>query len=130
MGQDVHKQSIIKSGEIYTSVLCKGWCGEVGVLNNPASLDHVGEGGGGKRDRRVISHVVYIHAVDSSPPSLKCFSSFHRRCYGTLKTQCGKSSVEALKSVQLSLEDLQFLSTRCVMENAVEGQMVDFRRIH
>ena len=40
-----------------------------------------------------------------------------------LKTQCGKSSVDALKSVQLSLEDLQFLSTRCLMENAVEGEI-------
>ncbi|CAB4028555.1 Hypothetical predicted protein [Paramuricea clavata] len=49
----------------------------------------------------------------------KCVK-FVRRCYSTLKTQCGKSSVEALKSVQLSLEDLQFLSTRCLMENAVE----------
>ncbi|XP_028398981.1 exocyst complex component 2-like isoform X2 [Dendronephthya gigantea] len=49
----------------------------------------------------------------------KCVK-FVRRCYSTLKTQCGKTSVEALKPVQLSLEDLQFLSTRCLMENAVE----------
>ncbi|XP_046839315.1 exocyst complex component 2-like isoform X2 [Xenia sp. Carnegie-2017] len=57
---------------------------------------------------------------DEITPWLPKCVKFVRRCYSTLKTQCGKSSFEALKLVQSSLEDLQFLSTRCLMENSVE----------
>lgn len=46
---------------------------------------------------------------------------FVRRCFISLKSHFSKTTMEPLKSVQRTMEELQFLSTRCLMENAVEG---------